>query len=1702
MADKTLVRGKTTSRKGRVLALALSLALAMSSVPVFPHEKAYAASAISGGSSHQVTRGNCNSFDSISFNGKTVNAIYPVGYKNSGSDKTYCCAAFVKKFYKTIWGVDVWNLIYPGAPKTSNGQFYKTNSPVVGDIVATTNHWAIVKSISGNKVTVIEQNWSWMRGGNLWATKGRVCSLSGSGTTFYHWSGYKNDNVKPTPTVSLPSIWINDTLGGKDVSISTSTQGATIHYTTDGATNPSMGDGNIYRGAFFDNWSRMGVRAIAGKSGWSTSGIAYKTIDMVTAANPTMAVTNTSNGATVSIYSSTPNTEIYYTTDGTDPKVGNGKVANGNRYAGTLLLKENCEVKALAVGNGILPSSVTTNEVLCKVPAKPNAREASSKVAVGDAAQVTWKVDSTASEYVATLYRGGEVVDEVTTKGTMASFTLGEVGEYQIGVMAKNFVGSSEQSDTVSVEAKAPCTVRFVDMATDENGEEVVSLINEQTVRYGYGATKPASPKKKGYTFSGWSASYGKITSDVEILAEWDINTYVVQFYAQDGTTRLSRQVVEYQSPAEAPYPGDPAEGYVFSGWAVMSADDDSERDYAKVDSNMKLRAVYAWGDRELPVVSSIASASRTASGNYSVNVHLANYPEGTTTALLRVALKTSGGKLVQTSRETVELAPGGTCDRQVTLKYSGDYIATVAEVEVVGLDGNYRTGGAYSEAVQAHVDSSDDFTYTDWTEWSADKPVVADGVEMEVEEATQYRHRDKQTTVSTAESMQGWVRDGTLATSYGNWSSTSSTTSKPSASDTLRITNQSTSYKYYRYCNYYGGAWQQDSVPYGSNSVYHEVTLSSPMAGNANKFGDQGGKAWDIHGPYSSCNHKRSGQSYWWTKSTVTTYSYQTRSKTVTYGYYKWGDWSDWGLTQVTGSDSREVENRTVYRYRVKNYNDLTEREDKTGTLQSLSGVLNVDTDLAGKQATIMVYSATNTDPNEDQMQYIGQTVIGEGNTYSFSFTPRCDPTIESGDYIVSLGVKGSTGLVNVATIKAPKPTYKVSFQYQDASGEVHVISSQEISEGGNASVPDAPQLEGCRFVGWSANSTRVNSDMVINAMYEPNTYTVAWVDWVNQSVYMQQCEYGAKLVAPGDPSQADGYEFSGWDALAGGVAEVTGNLVVNAVWTAKTYEVSFLDADGKVLDSQIVTHGQSATLPAERPVSEGKVFLGWDTSDEENCWWNVMRDVAVKPVFAYELTADSPVGYAEISSGYVSSAGTKVYFETATEGAAIHYTVDGSEPTQESPVYDGEAGVTVNSAVQVKAAAFKDEMNPSCSTTVAVDVEQTNDVANADFGLGDYGAYSGKAVEPVAIVRIGDTLLVEGMDYETSYENNNAAGLAIATIRGIGRYTGSQSIGFTIEKMTKSDWAEHIYAMMLDRMPTDEEAEALLKASEDGTPADAIKVIAKSDEFAGRGLSDEETVRILYKAICGNENPSATDVSLWSFMLGSGTSIDAVIGGIARGESYVGYLDLYGMAEKVKLGATATASRCSSSTALLSVSVENSNNEKLSYQWQRAETVDAEWANVSGGAESSLSVAMRDFASEARYRCMVTAADGRSATSNVLKTLDVPAAYEKTPEGYALMLYAECFDVSEPAEHQVSYWSGVLANEEGGPERAVREFFASSVFEAKPASERSRLLYQVVAGVDEPTDFQVSYWAGVIESGGMSGLLDEFCSSDLFKA
>ncbi len=127
------------------------------------------------------------------FNGVASQYITGVGNSNTG---TYCCAMYVDKYYRTVYGVSVSNMFRDCTPIASKGHFYITSVPREGDVGYQLNssgsggHWFIIKAVNNDGTyTVIEQNWKWQQGGKTYCTVNRRVSYSATkGFKVFRWS--------------------------------------------------------------------------------------------------------------------------------------------------------------------------------------------------------------------------------------------------------------------------------------------------------------------------------------------------------------------------------------------------------------------------------------------------------------------------------------------------------------------------------------------------------------------------------------------------------------------------------------------------------------------------------------------------------------------------------------------------------------------------------------------------------------------------------------------------------------------------------------------------------------------------------------------------------------------------------------------------------------------------------------------------------------------------------------------------------------------------------------------------------------------------------------------------------------------------------------------------------------------------------------------------------------------------------------------------------------------------------------------------------------------------------------------------------------------------------------------------------------------------------------------------------------------------
>jgi len=149
----------------------------------------------------------------------------------------------------------------------------------------------------------------------------------------------------------------------QSVTLSSTTTGVTIKYTTDGST-PSQSNGTIYTSPV-NVGSTSTLKAIAYKTGLTDSEVSsgVYTIQMLQVADATFspAAGTYTSAQSVTINTSTPGASIRYTTDGSIPSD-----VNGTLYSTPVSVAQNIVLKAIAYKTNMLNSNVVSGNYTIK----------------------------------------------------------------------------------------------------------------------------------------------------------------------------------------------------------------------------------------------------------------------------------------------------------------------------------------------------------------------------------------------------------------------------------------------------------------------------------------------------------------------------------------------------------------------------------------------------------------------------------------------------------------------------------------------------------------------------------------------------------------------------------------------------------------------------------------------------------------------------------------------------------------------------------------------------------------------------------------------------------------------------------------------------------------------------------------------------------------------------------------------------------------------------------------------------------------------------------------------------------------------------------------------------------------------------------------------------------------------------------------
>jgi uncharacterized repeat protein (TIGR02543 family) len=183
----------------------------------------------------------------------------------------------------------------------------------------------------------------------------------------------------------------------------------------------------------------------------------------------------------------------------------------------------------------------------------------------------------------------------------------------------------------------------------------------------------------------------------------------------------------------------------------------------------------------------------------------------------------------------------------------------------------------------------------------------------------------------------------------------------------------------------------------------------------------------------------------------------------------------------------------------------------------------------------------------------------------------------------------------------------------------------------------------------------------------------------------------------------------------------------IAEAIFTLKNPEApTFNVEEGDVAQNTIVTISSATGTSIEYSIDDG---AHWTDADDNTVEYTITDDVTLTarcydPQLNISSNATASYTIAQVATPVIDTAagmlskGTEVHISTATDGASIYYTLDGSTPTTNSNPYNGY--VVINDAHTLKAIAVKENYIDSESASAAYTVAGNNEsIVFGDLGL-----------------------------------------------------------------------------------------------------------------------------------------------------------------------------------------------------------------------------------------------------------------------------------------------------------------------------------------------------------------------------------------------
>ena len=360
---------------------------------------------------------------------------------------------------------------------------------------------------------------------------------------------------------------------GTKVILSTSTDGATIHYTTDGSEPTSS---SAEYTAPIEVTAEMTIKAVAVKDGMLDSEVMEEHYTVLMPAQVAQPVADpiggsVPSGATVTLGTSTDGATIYYTTDGSEP------TRSSAGYTAPIEVTVEMTIKAVAVKDGMLDSEVMEEHyTIAMIPAPTNLTASAADRSV----TLKWDgVTGTGSVTYAVYQAEGSStpIDPLDWKLTQADITassyivtgLTNGKTYAFVVKAVSAEGASDYSNVViavpkATEGNGGTDGGYVGRTLSNNADladlqiwargELLKLspaFDSSTIEYtARTEVEQVELVVKGAHSAAKVIWDGKLTTDrIKIDLEEGKNTFVLTIQAENGTKKNYTLTIYRETP-------------------------------------------------------------------------------------------------------------------------------------------------------------------------------------------------------------------------------------------------------------------------------------------------------------------------------------------------------------------------------------------------------------------------------------------------------------------------------------------------------------------------------------------------------------------------------------------------------------------------------------------------------------------------------------------------------------------------------------------------------------------------------------------------------------------------------------------------------------------------------------------------------------------------------------------------------------------------------------------------------------------------------------------------------------------------------------------------------------------------------------------------------------------------------------------------